>query len=346
MKEYLFIHPYDITTDFLSKVYENIPEEEKTVIRDCKISNSRLIRLIKSHDNVVMLGHGCADGLLCSSYSKDTTFDRLIINSRLVEFLRTRKKLIGIWCHASDFFKKYNLYGFATGMFVSDISEANDYGLPMSTYDVEENNNLLVESLYKCFDKDIAYIYDYMCERFDSLKSTNKIANFNRNLFYYNVKKFYDYNKTIISSEKEVTRLENELREAKKQLIINKVDFIYQQIKPYLSFEYVNEIVNSNNIQEVEKALNAILIGQANIRVLLRNITSIASDLDGLEEFYDYNIKVSEIEKYIIVYNFEYNGMKYSNNYYSICCIDIYTLKDYIEDIEWHYNKYCNKIVK
>lgn len=343
MKEYLFIHPSDITTDFLSKVYENIPEEEKTVIRDCKISNSRLIRLIKSHDNVVMLGHGCADGLLCSSYSKDTTFDRLIINSHLVEFLRTRKKLIGIWCHASDFFKKYNLYGFATGMFVSDISEANDYGLPMSTYDVEENNNLLAESLYKCFDKDIAYIYDYMCERFDSLKSTNKIANFNRNLFYYKVKNFYDYNKTIISSEKEVTRLENELREAKKQLIINKVDFIYQQIKPYLSITYINEIINSNNIQEVEKALNAIFIGQANIRVLLRNITSISSELDGFESFYEYDIKVSEIKKYIIIYSFYHNGMRYSNNYYTTCYTTVDTLKEYIEDIEWHYNKYVLK---
>ena len=50
----LVIHPKDLTTDFLCEIYANT---DYTVISRHP-GNSKLKELIKSHDRIVMLGHG------------------------------------------------------------------------------------------------------------------------------------------------------------------------------------------------------------------------------------------------------------------------------------------------
>lgn len=56
----LVIHPKDQTTDFLSVIYD---DKDWTII-NTNVSKSYLKTQIKSHDRIVMLGHGTDKGLL------------------------------------------------------------------------------------------------------------------------------------------------------------------------------------------------------------------------------------------------------------------------------------------
>lgn len=184
--ETLIIHPYDATTDFLCNSYKDL--DNVTVVRDCMISKSKLRRLLQLHQNIVLMGHGCYDGLICSNkpIKNNTTplFGRLLIDSSLVEFIRN-KNCLGIWCHAKTFFQKYNINGFATGMFVSDLDECIDYSLPLSITSVEESNNCLSECIKEAlisWQNNIFNIDDIFYENFRKL-NMNKIAMFNLNEF-------------------------------------------------------------------------------------------------------------------------------------------------------------------
>jgi hypothetical protein len=107
----LVIHPKDTSTDFLKAIYANKGWE----VIDWNPSNSGLKKLIKEHDRIIMLGHGCGDGLY--------GFDRFIVDSNLVYLLR-EKICICIWCYAHQFVEKYGLNGFHTDMFISEYEEA------------------------------------------------------------------------------------------------------------------------------------------------------------------------------------------------------------------------------
>lgn len=130
-KNILVIHPQDPTTEFLSVIYSNI---NATVLRDT-ISNSRLRKLLKEADRVIMLGHGTEQGM------GDLTKGRYIINSNVVNFLREKKDNIHIWCNADEFVKKYGLKGFTTGMFISEFEEAYIFGVDPNSEKINKSNN-------------------------------------------------------------------------------------------------------------------------------------------------------------------------------------------------------------
>lgn len=180
MEDILIIHPQDDSTQFLSKIYENL--NNCTVINNPNIGNSQLIKYLKSFNKILILGHGCELGLLCNT-DKNHRFNRLLINSKHVQFLRN-KFIIGIWCYANEFFKKYGLSGFSTGMFVSDLDEANDYNLPLSIVDINESNNLLSLLLSECINDNKENIFNHLYNGF-KLKNKNQIAQFNCEKFKY-----------------------------------------------------------------------------------------------------------------------------------------------------------------
>lgn len=131
----LVIHPKDNTTDFLSQSYF---ESDITLVTDVNTSKSKLKDLIKSHDKIIMMGHGTKDGLISNK--------RHIIDSSYVYLLRD-KICICIWCNAFDFFSKYKLKGYATGMIISEIDEAVTYGVNCSPIEIRVSNDLFAKSL-------------------------------------------------------------------------------------------------------------------------------------------------------------------------------------------------------
>ena len=139
----LVIHPKDNTTDFLCDIYMG---KDWTIVNKL-ISKGELRRLIKTHDRIIMLGHGSEDGLF------DLANKRFVIDSSWVDMLR-QKDCICIWCNANVFFEKYGLKGFYTGMIVSDIDEAYYFSLPTDWDSIVESNTLFASSIKDAIDTD------------------------------------------------------------------------------------------------------------------------------------------------------------------------------------------------
>lgn len=172
----LVIHPNDYSTHFLSKIYQGT---DWTLISDNLTSNKMVVELIKSHDRIIMLGHGDHKGL----YARDGKHFRHIISGKHVYLLR-EKECVCIWCNADVFVKKHNLKGFYTGMFISEMDEAYMYEYyNVQQHTIIESNNSFASIVSKYINND---------DRLSLIKneySSNKndITEFNSNRFYENV---------------------------------------------------------------------------------------------------------------------------------------------------------------
>lgn len=166
----LVIHPKDYSTDFLSHIYEG---KDYTVITE-NPSNSQLRKQIIEHDRIIMLGHGDARGLFGHK--------RMLIHAQHVNFLR-EKEVIAIWCHADEFIKKYNLKGFYTGMFISEIDEAyyeSVYGV--TTNEIDTSNEVFAKAVGTHIDSP-----NILTEVKDAYENNDSaIVVFNHQRLYYN----------------------------------------------------------------------------------------------------------------------------------------------------------------
>jgi hypothetical protein len=125
----LVIHPEDYTTRFLGVVYEG---RDWNVITT-NTTKSELKQQIKSHDRIVMLGHGFPSGLL--------GFGRVIINQSFIPLLE-QKSCVCVWCNADKFVTPTKIKGFYTGMIISELQEA-------AMFDVEVGDEELLQSNWK-----------------------------------------------------------------------------------------------------------------------------------------------------------------------------------------------------
>lgn len=163
----LAIHPKDITTDFLSEIYS---DKDWTVITE-NISKKSLKDNIKSHDRIVMLGHGTESGLL--------GHDRYIIDPTMVYLLRD-KICVSIWCNADVFVKKYGLKGFYTGMIISEFEEAYMFGINANLHWIQESNQDFALAIKESID------CDDMLDKAKLLYEGNSpVVEFNRSNLYY-----------------------------------------------------------------------------------------------------------------------------------------------------------------
>jgi len=163
----LVIHPKDISTDFLCEIYK---DTDWTVLRS-NLPKKQLKKEILCHDRVIMLGHGCDDGLI--------GYDHLIIDSKYVYLLR-EKTCVCIWCNADKFVEKYKLSGFFTGMIISESQEAYMYAL-MHTYShITESNKSFATAVRHSLNSEniVESIRD------EYLPINNPIIYFNRNNLY------------------------------------------------------------------------------------------------------------------------------------------------------------------
>ena len=182
-KPLLVIHPDDRSTDFLRVLYEHIPGHHKTVITS-GIDSNELDALIASHDRILMCGHGYKSGLLAMNQFK--TDEMYIINQRHIPLLQKSRKNVFIWCFASDFVKQFNLKGFTTGMFISEVPEAVFCGLnPIPTQgDVDLSNQTFCKILgrYLLLDISSDELYRLVCQDYSVLAEKNQVAAYNLSL--------------------------------------------------------------------------------------------------------------------------------------------------------------------
>lgn len=152
MSDTLVIHPKDVTTDCLSVIYEGRGWD---VIRDYNTPRKKVIKQIKSHRRIVMLGHGSGGGLLAGG-DTDWGFYRFmhyIVDHEMASLLK-KKETYSIWCFSDQFFRAHNLKGFHTGMIISEVGEERamlGYE-PLTAEEMEENMKLFCGTCAKYFD--------------------------------------------------------------------------------------------------------------------------------------------------------------------------------------------------
>ena len=91
--------------------------------------------------------------------------------------------VIGIWCHADLFARKELLHGLFSGMIVSEMPEAQKYGIACTQEELDRENVNLAERLRALFDHDVPFqeIPSRLAEM-DTART--QLTRFNYNNFY------------------------------------------------------------------------------------------------------------------------------------------------------------------
>jgi hypothetical protein len=169
----LVIHPDDRSTDFLRAVYKDIP--------NCKVMTRGTIwevdLEIQAADQVIMLGHGTPNGLLSVGQFKGSFY---VVDEQSAPLLHG-KKVIGIWCYASDYMKKHGIENcFASGMFISEVAEATHCGLPG-----QSKKSIDVQCEYFCnlvgavVNRSVKDMYKFVSREFGEAALGCKVARYN-----------------------------------------------------------------------------------------------------------------------------------------------------------------------
>jgi hypothetical protein len=183
----LIIHPKDITTDFLYPIYEKLPQ---TTILSTGVDSEELINHVQASDRCILMGHGTPHGLL--NMGSVIHPYRLFINTPEVNaILRNQKHNLYIWCNADLHIHEQSLYGFFTGMFISEVEEALAYGFyipePQLQSFIEESNNYFATSLGEILltESSSTEIYKHIRNSYYNIVKDNPVAKFNWQKLYH-----------------------------------------------------------------------------------------------------------------------------------------------------------------
>ena len=175
----LIIHPADASTDFLKPIYANISD---AIILNGGASKDQVKELITQHDRIIMLGHGSPFGLF--SIGQFMGNNGYIIDSTMVDVLK-HVECISIWCNADKFMVKHELNGFYSGMFISEVSEANYCGLPGTLQEtVTISNNYFSSLLGEVINEPLSIIYEHVMDNYELIIEDNTVANYNYDRLY------------------------------------------------------------------------------------------------------------------------------------------------------------------
>ena len=173
MSKVLVIHPEDVSTDMLQIVYSG---KGYDVIRDPSISDEELVEQIRSHDKIIMLGHGTPSGLL--AFDRKNFSIRYLINDSHAELLKT-KETYSMWCYSDLYFSKHGMKGFHSGMIISEMMEALALGI--NGYTDADISKTLVPLMFAMHDtlemEDLEEMRRIILERYDA---DDPITQFNR----------------------------------------------------------------------------------------------------------------------------------------------------------------------
>ena len=174
----LIIHPKDKTTVFLEPIYEKI--DNKTVIQK-NSSFEEIINLIETHDRIMMMGHGSPDGL----FSIGNFNEGYVIDKNIVHFLKKKKECFYLWCNADKFVEKYQLNGFYSGMFISEVNEASFCNINTNQKLVDESNYSFSKIVSKWSNFNMKNLYENVKMEYSKLGEFNNVALYNLKRLYY-----------------------------------------------------------------------------------------------------------------------------------------------------------------
>ena len=176
----LIIHPADPSTSFLDIVYESV--QDKTLITG-DVSKTDIIKLMHEHDRVMMMGHGSPAGLFSIGQFKNC--GAYIIDQTMVPYLRNKVDCVYIWCNADKFVDVFGLKGFYSGMFISEVGEANAMGVYGTDQEVvDESNYGFVNIIAKYINENKELIHENVKKEYGIIAENNPVALYNNNRLY------------------------------------------------------------------------------------------------------------------------------------------------------------------
>lgn len=151
----LVIHPEDRTTEVLKMLYAGL--DARVVSDDC--SNKEMDHLLKhtsTQERVMLLGHGSDKGLFFRRDDTKNEFDKVIVAHRNNYMLRQHGgNMIGIWCHANLFAQAEGLHGLFSGMIISEMAEAEEYGIAATHEEILASNKVMFGKLRRLLDEKV-----------------------------------------------------------------------------------------------------------------------------------------------------------------------------------------------
>jgi len=175
----VIVHPEDKSTEFLRPIYKKTTS--KRVFR--KGNSIEDIRSqIERSDRVMMMGHGCPSGLF--NVRMFSGAGGLAISCQEVELLKNKPESIYIWCNADRFVERYELHGFYSGMFISEVGEAKYCGVTATQEMVDESNNSFSKIVGKHIHLPVSKLYDRVRKEYGTLAETNPVAKYNYERLY------------------------------------------------------------------------------------------------------------------------------------------------------------------
>lgn len=138
----LIIHPTDDSTDFLRVLYEGRDGIRCLCGDESRKQLNRILFHLAPGEPIMMLGHGTDAGL----FRLEEGAYRCYIGRSMAYSIR-KHPIIGIWCHANLFAEQFGLHGLFSGMIISDLQEAREYGVPATEEELHQENRLLAATL-------------------------------------------------------------------------------------------------------------------------------------------------------------------------------------------------------
>lgn len=149
----LIIHPKDHTTEFLTALYEGWSD---SIVYNERLSSKEVNHLFhhcSPTDQIILLGHGSDKGLYYREDSHKEGFDCVMVGHPHRHWLQNRHNIIGVFCHADRFARTEGLHGLFTGMIISELSEALQYGIHTTEAELSDENEKFVVRLRQLFDE-------------------------------------------------------------------------------------------------------------------------------------------------------------------------------------------------
>jgi len=116
---------------------------------------------------------------------KFVSISPFVIDNRYLPELQQKKNSIFIWCNADQFIESNDLRGFYTGMFISEVHEANYCGLgSVSQKMIDESNNLFSSLVSEVIEEVVYKIHAYVSANYIKITSTNPVARYNYERLY------------------------------------------------------------------------------------------------------------------------------------------------------------------
>lgn len=140
----------------LAALYSGMPDVR---LLDCTQSGKAIMHTLHHtppSERIMLLGHGSDKGLFWREDDSKEGFDRIVVGHAHAYHLRRHgSNIVAVFCHADLFAKAEGLHGLFTGMIVSEMSEAKEYGIDITQEELDRENLLFANRLRALLDEHI-----------------------------------------------------------------------------------------------------------------------------------------------------------------------------------------------